>query len=149
MKRRRILFYSLVIVIIVTTALLISGSPLLVKPLVSDPYIPLGTPITWLGIISLPLSFYLCIEKLRNPIDPITKYLSVILKFFLVLAVLWTPICYMLSGNFSNSFTEKAEFQGGQTAMKWFWRYTYSMVLGPLLILIVFWIFSLLGKLKK
>ena len=149
MGNRKIWFYSSLTVLVITAVLLISGSSILIRPLSSDPYIPLGTPITWLGIISLPLSIYLGNKKFRNPSNSKSKFLSDFLKICLFLAILWAPVCYLLAGNFSNTFTEKEEFQGGQLAMQWFWRFTYGIVIAPFLIFIISLIFALFGTSKK
>ena len=112
-------------------------------------YIPLGTPITWLGIIALPLSIYFGNRKMREPGGQLSRFLSVVLKILIVLALLWAPISYLLAGNFSNTFTEKAEFQGGQLAMKWFWRFTYGIVIAPNLIIMISWIASIFKRSKE
>ena len=149
MGNRKIWFYSSLTVLVITAVLLISGSSILIRPLSNDPYIPMGTPITWLGIISLPLSIYLGNKKFRNPSNSKSKFLSSFLKICLVLAILWAPVCYLLAGNFSNTFTEKEEFQGGQLAMQWFWRFTYGIVIAPILIFIISLSFALFGKSKN
>lgn len=109
----------------------------------------MGTPITWLGIISLPLSIYFGVSKIHSPKQPFITNLSRILKGIIILAILWVPICFLLSGNFSNSFSEKEVFQGGQLAMKWFWRFTYGIVISPLLIICIHWTYSIYSRMKK
>ena len=75
--------------------------------------------------------------------------LTILFEFLIiVLGILWVPISYLLAGNFSFTFSEKETFQGGQAAMRWFWRLSYGIGIGALLTLIVFWI-SLLFKKKK
>lgn len=133
-------FASLTIFIIVAT-LLITGCFVLTEPLYNGSTIPMGTPLTWVGIMSLPLAIYFGIEQFRNPTKNY-RFLSPLLKFSLATAVLWVPVSYLLAGNLSFSFSEKEVFQGGQLAMKLFWGYTYGAVILPLILLIIHWIFK-------
>lgn len=146
MHNRKIWFYSSLIVMLLTVILLITGSPLLNITLDDDDAVPLGTFITWFGIISLPLSINWGIIELRNPKTYFTRYLAILLRIMLVIAVLWMPICYFLSGNLSFSFNEKDTFQGGQLAMRWFWRFSYGLALAPILLLIIYWISLLMNR---
>ena len=145
MKRGRIWFYSSLMVTLFTILLLVTGSSLLTMAIDKSDTIPLGTFITWAGMISLPLSIYWGIEELRSPKGAFSSVLSKSLKVILLLAILWVPISYLLAGNLSFSFSEKETFQGGQIAMRWFWRISYGIGLGAVLILTLYWI-SLLFK---
>lgn len=149
MKDRRIWFYIFLVVLVVTSILLVTGSSILTLALDQNNSIPLGTFITWAGVISLPLSIYWGIKELREPTKKLNVVLAGFLKMLIILAIIWVPISYLLAGNISFTFSEKESFQGGQIAMIWFWRYTYGLVLGPVLIIIVVWISSLLGKSKN
>ena len=137
MDKRRIWLLSSLLICIATIILLITGSSLLTTPLDKNDTIPLGTFITWAGLISMPLSIYCGIKKLRKPEIRLYFYLSAVLKVTGILAVFWVPICYLLAGNISFTFTEKETFQGGQLAMKWFWGFTYSIVIVPIVIFII------------
>ena len=109
--------------------------------------IPLGTFITWAGIIALPSSVYWGIKELREPSEKLNRLLSSFIKIIIILGILWVPISYLLAGNLSFSFSETETFQGGQDAMKWFWRLSYGIGIGAILTLIAYWI-SLLFKKK-
>ncbi|MCK0177807.1 hypothetical protein MWU50_00725 [Flavobacteriaceae bacterium S0862] len=148
MKRRKIYFYSALILTISIIALLVTGSTLLTLALYNDKSIPLGTFITWTGMISLPLTIYWGLKELRKPSNKLNRILSGFIKTIIIFGILWVPISYLLAGNFSFTFSEKETFQGGQAAMRWFWRLSYGIGIGALLTLIVFWI-SLLFKKKK
>lgn len=148
MKHRKFFLYLSLTVFFLTLYLLISGSPVLTWPLDKNNSIPLGTFITWLGFISLPMAIFLGVEKLRTPTGNFYRVLSNLLKISLLFALLWVPLSYILAGNISFSFSEKTEFQGGQEAMKWFWRYSYGIVLLPLIIIATH-IFAFLLKLIK
>lgn len=56
MPVRKLLFITALAVIAICAYLLITGSPLLLRSLADDIYVPLGTFITWIGLIALPLS---------------------------------------------------------------------------------------------
>lgn len=149
MKDRRIWFYSFLVVVVVTSFLLATGSNILTLTLDQNNSIPLGTFITWSGMISLPASIFWGAKEFRKPTKKIHRFLARCLKLIIILALFWVPISYLLAGNLSFSFSEKESFQGGQIAMKWFWRYTYGLVLVPVLFIILIWISSLFSKSKK
>ena len=147
-NRRKTYFYSVLILTLTTIILLATGSSLLTMALDCDELIPIGTLITWTGMISLPLTIYWGIKELRKPTRKLNRILSGFLKIIITLGILWAPISYLLAGNLSFSFSEKETFQGGQAAMQWFWRLSYGIGIGAILILIIYWI-SLLFKKKK
>ena len=99
-------------------------------------------------MITLPLTIYWGLKELRKPSNKLNRILSGFIKTIIIFGILWVPISYLLAGNFSFTFSEKETFQGGQAAMRWFWRLSYGIGIGALLTLIVFWI-SLLFKKKK
>ena len=146
MKNRKILFLSSLIILVIAFSLLVSGASLLEKSLTENSSIPFGTFITWFGIISLQTSIYFGCNQFRKPSKTAYKYLSNLLKGLIILAILWLPICYFLAGNFSFTFTEKETFQGGQLAMKWFWRFSIGIVLGAIILLLFYWISLFLKK---
>jgi len=148
MNKRKIYFYSALILTLSVIILLATGSSLLTIPLDRDESIPLGTLITWTGIISLPLTIYWGIKELRKPSSKLNRTLSRFLKIIMILGILWVPISYLLAGNLSFSFSEKEPFQGGQDAMIWFWRLSYGIGIGAILTISTYWI-SLLFKKDK
>lgn len=148
MNKRKIYFYSALILTIGVIVLLVTGSSLLILALNSNGTIPFGTLITWTGMISLPLTIYWGIKELRKPTNGLNRILSGFLKVIIVLGILWVPISYLLAGNLSFSFSEKETFQGGQDAMRWFWRLSYGIGIGAILIISTYWI-SLLFKKDK
>lgn len=146
MKKRNIWFTCTLALTVLTILLLVTGSPLLTLSLNSANSIPLGTFITWIGMICLPLSIYWGIQELRQPTRKASMILSNTLKCIIILGILWVPISYFLAGNLSFSFTEKETFQGGQFAMKWFWRLSYGIGIGSLMVLLTYWISLLFTK---
>ena len=130
MKKKNLYLIASVSIALTCFSLLLTGSRLLTIPLDSNDTIPLGSFITWAGMMSLPLSLYFASDKLRMPTMAIHRFLSVVLKLLVGLGVLWLPLSYALSGNMAFNFTESPTFQGGQLAMKCFWTLTYSIVIG-------------------
>ena len=148
MSKRKIRFYITLGLTLLTIALLTTGSPLLELSLDSEDSIPLGNLITWIGMISLPLTVYWSIKELRKPTTKLSKTLAWFLKTIILFGILWVPISYLLAGNLSFSFSEKETFQGGQTAMLWFWRLSYGIGIGSIITIVIYWI-SLLFKRNK
>ncbi|AXG71333.1 hypothetical protein KORDIASMS9_03590 [Kordia sp. SMS9] len=147
MNKRKIYFFTALALTLGSLLLLVTGSSILTTALDSTNSVPLGTFITWIGLFSLPMTLFLGAREMRKPSRRIYKILSVILKTITVLAILWVPISYLLAGNISFTFTEKEEFQGGQEAMRLFWRFTYGIVIGTIGTLLAYWI-SLIVKKK-
>ena len=128
------------VVTVSSLVLLITGSSLLTLNLNPEGNLPLGTFITWAGMIALPFTIYWGNKKLRKPIHKVDKILSTLLLALLILGWLWAPISYVLAGNWSFTFSEREAFQGGQTAMQWFWRLSYGIGLGSVLVLVLHWV---------
>ena len=139
MSRRVLWFWGSLILTVTTIVLLVTGSSVLLFALDDENSIPLGTFITWAGMIALPLTIYWGSKDFREPQTSWTRFLAGALKFILLLAVLWVPISYGLAGNLSFTFTERVTFQGGQLAMRWFWRLSYGIAIGSVLILLAYW----------
>ena len=146
MNKRKIYFYSALILTLSVVILLVTGSSLLTIALNSDETIPFGTLITWTGMISLPLTIYWGTKELRKPSSKLNRFLSGFLKIVIALGILWVPISFLLAGNLSFSFSEKETFQGGQDAMRWFWRLSYGIGIGPILTITTYWISLLFIK---
>ncbi len=149
MRNRKTWLLLAVLIAISSCLLLITGSSLLTLPVDSSNSVPLGTFITWAGLIAFPMSFYLGVKEFRKPTGKFNMLLSLSLKFILLLALLWVPISYLLAGNLSFSFTEKATFQGGQLAMRWFWLFTYGIFVVPIVIYLLYQISRLFGSSKN
>jgi len=145
---RKIYFWSALMLTLTVIILLVTGSPLLTISLNREKMIPFGTLITWAGMVALPFSIFWGVKELRKPSNQINRILSGFLKIVILLGILWVPISYLLAGNLSFTFTEKATFQGGQLAMRWFWILSYGIGIGSMLIITVYWISSLFRKQK-
>jgi len=149
MNKRKIYFYSALVLTLSVIILLAAGSSLLTIALDKDESIPVGTLMTWMGMISLPLTIYWGIKELRKPSSKLNSILSGLLKIIITLGILWVPLSYLLAGNLSFSFSEKETFQGRQDAMKWFWRLSYGNGIGAILTITIYWFSLLFIKDKK
>lgn len=145
MNNRKLWFFSSLGVFGLAFFLLVTGSPLLETSLSQKHYIPIGNITTWLGMIALPFSIYWGAKKMRKAVSRLNRFLSRILKILIVLAIFWAPICFFLAGNLAFNFSEVEGFQGGQAAMRWFWRYSYGLPLASIVVLILYWIGRIFG----
>lgn len=127
---------------VVSAYLLFTASPLLTLGLDEADTIPLGTFITWIGIIAFPSFLFFSIGDLYSPKSSLASWFSKLLKALIILAILWVPISALLAGNLSFSFSEKSSFQGGQLAMQWFWYFTYFLVVAPVIVTLVYKLLS-------
>ena len=97
-------------------------------------------------MIALPITIFWGIKELRQPKSKFSTLLSKLIKVMIILGVLWVPISFLLAGNISFTFTEKATFQGGQAAMRWFWRLSYGIGIGSVSILVLYWVTLMFKK---
>lgn len=146
---KRNLFWFFLVVTFAVLFLLLTGSSILLLAIDNNNTVPLGSFITWAGMISLPAAVYYGIGKLRNPTGIFLKILSVLLKIIMILGLLWLPVSYLLSGNWAFLFSEKETFQGGQEAMKLFWILSYTIPIGGLSILFLYWVSLLFAKIQS
>lgn len=147
--KSRFYFFACLLIFILVLTLLMTGSSILTVPMYEGSSIPMGTPITWMGLIALPLTIYFGVGEFRNP-KKRHKLFNQLLTFSVGLAVLWVPVSYLLAGNLSFSFSGATTgFQGGQLAMKLFWGYTYGIAILPVLLLIIHWFLKLINTIRK
>lgn len=137
MNKRTVYFFTFLLLTLLGLVLLVTGSSLLTVAVDSKNTIPLGTFITWVALMSLPLTVFWSSVVFRKPSTRFQKMLSGALKIIIALAVLWLPLSFLLSGNWAFNFSERATFQGGQTAMKLFWYLCYGIPIFTLIILLL------------
>ncbi len=124
-------------VFLLCSYLLVTASPALEYPLGENDTVPLGSFITWAGLISLPISLYWAVRRFREPKGFVYRSMAVALKIVIVLAFLWVPISYGLAGNMNFNFGQSEIFQGGQTAMSLFWGLSLGIPLGTIVLFVV------------
>jgi hypothetical protein len=126
-------FWLSLLVLIAVAFLFITGAAVLTAPLFGSSQVPAGTPITWAGLVALPLTLRLGIRPLDRPTEPFRTY-RVLLNGILLLALAWGLVSYALAGNWSFSFSGAAAgFRGSPAASVYFWYYTYAVAGLPLL----------------
>jgi hypothetical protein len=128
--------------------LLVSGSSFLLKPIIAGADFPGGTLISWVGLVSLPLSMLLNIRDFR--LASIRKYKAyrIVLIGLTLLALSWGIISYLLAGNWMFSFGDSEKFQGSPEAFSFFTYYTAILVSLSLLILLIHGIHQLILRTK-
>ena len=149
MNNSLIWFFILLSVVIFTIYLLVSGSELMTVALDNSDTIPLGSFITWAGIIAMPLMIYCGVKELRQPNNELNKTLSKLLKLIIIISILWLPISYLLAGNIAFNFSTIHSFQGGPIAMKLFWIFSYGLTISSITILVLYWMARLFCSKKS
>lgn len=148
MANKKTVYYICLLIVIATAYLLLTGSELLLAALLKEPYIPFGSLLSWLALVAIG-----GILKMSSNIFPQIqwsgKWFHRISLILFIGAILWAPICAILAGNFSFSFSGKNSLQGGQFAMKTFWIYSISLASISTLLLISLYIRLLLIKFKS
>ena len=145
---RPVFIISLLVIIAVST-LLVSSSSVLVIELSSDPYIPLGNILTWIGMIAFPISIYSGISSFRKPTSLFFQILKILLVIAIVLAVFWGLVSLYLADNWSANFGSREGFRGSTRAANYFWNYNYLVVGLPLILLITFWISRIIAVFRR
>ncbi|MDF1699121.1 MAG: hypothetical protein P1U56_24925 [Saprospiraceae bacterium] len=148
MLQNRLLFRVSLVLFIAAAYLLISGSPVLTWSVSDHLQLPLGTLTTWVGFIAFTLTILTGVLPNTKPHNRFYWFLSKVLLLNLLVAILWVPISFLLSGTLSFTFGQRIGFQGGQLAMKLFWGMNYCLVAIPLLVLLLHWGYVLFNRLK-
>lgn len=117
------------------TYLLVTGSHLLNYLLSASLGLPLGTLITWLGLLSLPGMLYFAFPSLRTPKGRTQQFLRSAWRISLLLALAWPFISFYLASNWSFSFRLQDSFRGSDRASYYFWCLCTATVVWPLLML--------------
>ena len=141
-------FFVSMLVVFLTVYFLVTGSEVMTIALDQSDSIPLGTFITWSGLIAFPLMIYSGVKGLRRPVNNVNGLLARILKIIIGLSILWLPISYLLAGNISFNFSSIDAFQGGPTAMKLFWIFSYGIPIGSVFIIALYWMARLFNRQK-
>ena len=149
MKKSTLLLLFSLLVLICSAYLLITGSPLLVKPLLHQPIVPMGTLITWMGIIALPYCILYGISNLRQPTNRISKRYRTVLNVLIMLAISWGLVSYFLADNWSFTFKQQSDFRGSTRASPYFWHYTKIVVAAPIVFLLIYGLHILILAIKN
>lgn len=143
LQRKTVVILALVVFVFSAYLLAMSSPWLLIQP-VGLPGMPLGTLITWAGIVSLPVASLLGFHKfLSREIRP-ARVSRLMLIGLLLSCTAWGLVGYGLAGNWAFNFSNQTDsFQGSGTASKIFWAYSISLIVTSLLASVVFFVFTL------
>lgn len=133
---RKIIFWLSIGVVLTSASLLVSGSGLLVRPVTESSTVPLGTFITWAGLIALPKAILFGRKELYYPSSQRDALYRLAMISALVWAFAWGFVGYALAGNWAMTFSGYVnELRGGELASKLYWANCYFTAMTPLLIL--------------
>jgi hypothetical protein len=108
---------------------LISSSPILIRPALAAMHMPAGTLIAWGGLVALPASLLLARPRWLGSVS------SRAMLAALILAGAWGFVCYGLADNWSFNFGAQAGgFRGSVAAGRLFWWYSLGAWALPLLV---------------
>ena len=112
---------------------------LLVK-IIEKPYLPMGTLVAWLSLLSFALLPWLMSSSIRLGETMYFLVLKYITYLATGLAFTWPFVGRVLATNWSNSFNGAIQtFLGSDEAGYVFWRFTGLIVMLPLLVFILIW----------
>jgi len=137
------------LLLIGSSILLLEGRPILTEPVIKGSALPFGTLIAWVGIIMLPLSIVVGIRIIRKPISPVYRFYHRAFLLITLLASFWGLLSYLLSGNWTFSFSNTDSFEGSEQAFSVFRYYTAIIISLTIFLLIVFGTHHLIIKMKK
>jgi hypothetical protein len=143
LQRKSLLLVALAI-FACSAYLLTTASPLLLVEPARFPGLPLGTLITWAGILSLPCASYLAFHRFLGRKTRLARVSKALMRGLLLLGAGWGFLSYGLAGNWRFNFSGQADsFRGGVAAGEIFWAYTISIVVITLLMSVAISVFSL------
>lgn len=148
MKVKALIYVSSVILIF-CLILIVTGSPILGTPVFNKTTFPSGTLISWIGLIALTFLIYLAFNKSYNSTSSNRRILRFVSGIIVILAFLWGLIGFLLAGNWAFTFQNHNEFRGSIEASRFFWIYTASLVLLPILLILILWLMILSNKILK
>lgn len=142
----RIIFLITLLILIICTFLLVTGSDILVKPVIPGSGLPWGTIITWAGLIALPATILSGIENIRLPGNAVCRILNIANKMAVFFALIWGFVSYYFANNWAFTFSQQTEFRGSTRASSFFWNYTFFIIILSLTLLIVYFPYRILNK---
>lgn len=118
--------------------LILTGSPILLKPLMNDLDFPIGTLISWVGIAMLPLSIIMGVRLIRKPTSLAYRFYKRVYIFFFLLSAAWGLISYYLVGNWAFTYSDTGVFRGSEKAFQLIVTFTFTLISLNLLLLLIF-----------
>ncbi len=139
MKAKAILYLSSII-LVSCLFLIVTGSPILNVPLYKGSAFPLGTIVSWIGLTALTSTIYLAFNKIYRASNSAHKKIRIAFGGIVILAFSWILIGFLLAGNWAFTFQNHDEFRGSIEASRYFWIFTASLVLLPVLLFLILWL---------
>lgn len=150
MRAKSLIFIFALLVFVIGCIPIITGDEILTTALFEDPFFPTGNLLTAICFVALSTIFYTGISAFNQPATRREKLFSRIYIVLIILSVLWIPVGYLLSGNWSFNFSSStAHFRGSPGASQLFWIYNYSLAITPILLALVHLALSVIAKRKK
>lgn len=118
--------------------LIVTESPILVKPLMNELEFPVGTLISWLCIALLPISIIMSIRLIRRPTSKAYRFYKRVYIVFFLLGASWGLFSYYLLGNWAFTYSNTGVFRGSEEAFHLIATYTFTLISLTLLFLIIF-----------
>jgi len=118
-------------VFLASLGLLVSGSPLLLLMLSARMGLPLGTAVTWFGMLAWGALLHFGSVALPDPAPRADRFYRGSWRVALTLALLWPLAGFGLAGNWAYTFSDTDGFRGGQAAMQLFWVNSVVVVALP------------------
>ena len=137
-------------IFICSAYLLATSSPWLLVESALLRGLPLGTLITWAGIVSLPMASFLGFHQFLNRETKPTRVCRSFMICLLLLSTVWGFVAYGLAGNWAFNFSNQTDsFRGGVVAGEIFWVYSKSIVAITVLASAVFLALTLFLKRRE
>ena len=124
--------------------LLLEGLPILTEPVIEGMGLPFGTLIVWVGISMFPCSILIGIRLIRNPTSQVYRFYKRAFFVFTLLGVAWGGVSYLLTGNWTYTFSNGESFRGSERAFNIFLIYTSFVISITLLTFVIFGIHHLI-----
>lgn len=141
------LFISGVAVFAIAAIFLVFPDALLYT-LLEDPYLPMGTILTWIGFIAFTSFFCFLYLSLQKNDSKLFKLFKSFFQLLRALAFLWIFIGFAFSNNWSMTFSGSiTEFRGSPEASVYYWGFNYFMIGAPILLFVIFIILRFFKKL--
>ncbi|MHC1732664.1 MAG: hypothetical protein AB9888_11650 [Bacteroidales bacterium] len=138
--------YLSLIIFVSCLFLIVTGSPILNVPLFKESAFPLGTIVSWIGLIAFTFTIYLISNKIHRANISVHKIIRIAFGSTVILALLWGLIGFLFAGNWAFTFQNHDAFRGGIEASRCFWIFTSTLVLMPVLLFLVLVLMLLIKK---
>jgi hypothetical protein len=106
----------------------------------------LGTLVSWIGLIAFTSAIYLAFNKIDRASNSIRQIIRIVSGSTIILALLWGLIGFVFAGNWAFVFQNHDEFRGGIEASRYFWIFTASLVLLPVLLFLILLLLLLIKR---